>query len=289
MKNEIPVYDIGTFKEYKNTGIIVSRFGHYAEHYKHLHTTHRHSFYHLVYFTKGKGTQHIDFKEYPVQPGLIYFMTPGQVHSWSFTDEVDGYIINFSEGFFNSFLFNPNYLENFVFFDELSSNAVYILPEQARDKIISLFENILDEGKDQDTFNADMVKILMLRIFIEVSRALDLKQNQQNGSYNQTLLKSFKKLIEIHFIQLRFPKQYAELLFITPNHLNALTNEYLGISAGQLIRERVILEAKRLLVNMELSITDISCKLAFSDQSYFVKFFKKHVGITPDKFRKQNN
>ncbi|WP_432713706.1 helix-turn-helix domain-containing protein [Pedobacter sp.] len=67
-----------------------------------------------------------------------------------------------------------------------------------------------------------------------------------------------------------------------------MTNDYLGISAGQLIRDRVILEAKRLLINMKLSIADISIQLDFNDQSYFIKFFKKHTGTTPSIFRKQN-
>jgi AraC family transcriptional activator of pobA len=289
MKKDIPVYDIDTFEEYKNSGVLVSRFGNYAQHYKHLHAAHRHSFYHLVYFTKGSGTQNIDFKQYPVSPGLIYFMTPGQVHSWSFDGEVDGYIINFSEDYFSSFILNPLYLENFSFFDGLSSDAVFVLPEPAQHKIKELFEEILKEGKEVKSFNEDMVKLLMLAIFIEVSRALNLKLPVQHNSYNQTLLKNFKKLIEAHFLTLRFPKEYAELLYITPNHLNALSNDLLGISAGQLIRERVILEAKRMLVNMDFAVADIAYKLAFNDQSYFIKFFKKQVGVTPDKFRKQIN
>jgi AraC family transcriptional activator of pobA len=288
MKIDIPVYDIGIFEEYKNSGIIVSRFGRYAQQYKHLHTAHRHSFYHLVYFTKGAGSQNIDFKEYPVLPGLIYFMTPGQVHSWSFQDEVDGYIINFSETYFSSYLSNPLYLQNFSFFDELSTDAVYVLPETSREKITNLFENILLEGKNAGLFHEDLVRILMVNIFIQVTRAMELKHPVQNNPHNQKLLISFKKLIEANFLKLRFPKQYAELLFITPNHLNALTNDLLGISAGQLIRERVILEAKRLLINRDYSVYDISNKLAFNDESYFIKFFKKQTGLTPNKFRKQN-
>lgn len=288
MKLDIPVYDIGIFKEYKNSGIIVSRFGHYAREYKHLHTAHRHSFYHLVYFTKGAGLQQIDFKEYPVQPGLIYFMTPGQVHSWSFTEEVDGYIVNFSQAYFSSYLSNPQYLQNFNFFDELATDTVYVLPAHSREKIIDLFEDILVEGKDPGLFHEDMVKISMLHIFIQVSRAMELQHPVQNNAYSQKLLISFKKLIEANFMKLRFPKQYAELLYITPNHLNALTNDLLGISAGELIRDRIILEAKRLLINMDLSVSDISNKLSFNDESYFIKFFKKQTGFTPNKFRKQN-
>jgi len=67
-----------------------------------------------------------------------------------------------------------------------------------------------------------------------------------------------------------------------------LCNDFLGISAGTLIRERVILEAKRLLINRDLMVAEIAEKLNFADQSYFIKFFKKYEGITPEKFRKSN-
>jgi len=60
----------------------------------------------------------------------------------------------------------------------------------------------------------------------------------------------------------------------------------LGKSAGEVIRDRVILEAKRLLVNLDLTITNIAGKLNFADNSYFTKFFKKYTGQTPEDFRK---
>ena len=81
--------------------------------------------------------------------------------------------------------------------------------------------------------------------------------------------------------------EYAELLYITPNHLNALCKDHLGIPAGELIRNRIILEAKRLLINQDLSISEISYVLNFNDNSYFTKFFKKQVGVTPEEFRRK--
>jgi AraC-like DNA-binding protein len=101
------------------------------------------------------------------------------------------------------------------------------------------------------------------------------------------LLQSFRKLIDQNFNTLRLPKDYAALLYITPNHLNALCNDMLGIPAGEVIRNRVILEAKRLLVNLDLTVTAIADKLNFADNSYFTRFFKKYTGQTPEEFRKQ--
>jgi len=133
---------------------------------------------------------------------------------------------------------------------------------------------------------ADMVRSLMLQLFISVGRLNGGDAQPQTGVYNHTLLKNFKKLIEDNFTKLKLPKEYAELLYVTPNHLNALCNDVLGISAGELIRNRVVLEAKRLLVNFSLNITEISYRLNFADNSYFTKFFKKQTGLTPEAFRK---
>jgi AraC family transcriptional regulator, transcriptional activator of pobA len=84
---------------------------------------------------------------------------------------------------------------------------------------------------------------------------------------------------------LKLPREYAELLHITPNHLNAICNEILGKPAGEVIRDRIVLEAKRLMINQELSIAQIGYKLNFSDNSYFSKFFKKYAGMTAEDFR----
>ncbi len=286
MRSDIPVYDIQNFKAYKNDGILVSRFGYYFKQNQHLKTAHRHSFYHLVFFTKGDGKQQIDFKKFDVKPGLIYFMIPGQVHSWDFTNEPDGFIINFSLEYFSSYLLKQDYLEKFNFFLGEPDLQVIDLPIETQHLVTSIFEDILKDGQNVNPINDDLVKTLLIRLFIEVARTTN--QIYHNTSYNHTLLQNFRNLIERNYAQLRLPKQYAELLYITPNHLNAMCKDFLGVSAGNLIRERVILEAKRLLINVNLLIAEIAAKLNFVDQSYFIKFFKKHEGITPEKFRKLN-
>jgi AraC-like DNA-binding protein len=287
MKSNIPVYDIQNFSAYKNDGILVSRFGHYAKQHQHLHNAHRHSFYHLVFFTKGSGKQQIDFKTFEVRPNMIYFMIPGQVHSWNFESEPDGYLINFSTSYFSSLLLKQDYLDKFSFFSGRPEEQLLILDNATSEKITLIFEDILKEGKIGKTINDDLVKVLLLQIFIKVARATLSQNHQELNPYNHTILKNFQQLIEQNFTQLRLPKQYAELLYITPNHLNALCNDFLATSAGKLIRDRILLEAKRLLINLDLRVSEIAEKLNFEDQSYFVKFFKKYEGTTPDKFRKQ--
>jgi len=286
MKKEIPVYDICTLSEFKQEDILISRFAPYLAQHHNLSLAHKHTFYHLVLFTEGAGTHAIDFEQFEVKPYQIYFMIPGQVHSWSFEGPVDGYVINFSIQFFQSFLLKPDYLEQFSFFNGSINDAVVDLPATVQPEIISLFEQLITESKKGERLGADMVKALLLQVFIQIGRLGYEKQSGNINAYNYTLLKNFQKLIEQHYQTLRLPKDYAELLYITPNHLNALCKDVLGLAAGEIIRNRIILEAKRLLINLNLTISEIALKLGFDDNSYFTKFFKKLTSFTPEEFRK---
>ncbi len=287
MKKSFPIYDICTLSEFKQDDILISRFAPYLKSHHNLHLAHKHTFYHLVFFTKGGGNHAIDFQSFPVKPGQIYFMIPGQVHSWSFEGEVDGYVINFSVPFFQSFLLQPDYLEQFPFFSGAPQDGVINLPENLHQEIIQLFEQIITESEVPGRLALDMVRALMLQLFINISRLTFPQHSKNTTPYNYTLLRNFQKLIEKNYTTLKLPKDYAALLYITPNHLNALCNDVLDISAGELIRNRIVLEAKRLLVNLGLTISEVADQLNFADYSYFTKYFKKQTGVTPEEFRKQ--
>jgi len=286
MQGTFPVYDICKLSDFQQEDLLISRFAAYLQKHHDLYFPHKHTFYHLVLFTKGGGTHAIDFKTFDVKPYQIYFMIPGQVHSWNFEGEVDGYVIHFSTSFFESFLLKNEYLEQFPFFSGIIDDAVIQIEASLQQKIVGLFEDIIAESEITDRMSLDLIRAILLHIFILLSRTQSGRQEKQALPYNYTLLKTFRKLIEKHFATLKLPRDYAELMYITPNHLNALCNDLLGISAGEIIRNRILLEAKRLLINLDLTIAEISYQLNFNDNSYFTKFFKKYTGITPEEFRK---
>lgn len=285
MKKAFPVYDICSLSDHQHDDLLISRFAPYLQKHQNLSMAHKHSFYHVVFFTEGGGTHAIDFKSFAVKPYQIYFMVPGQVHSWSFDGPVDGYIINFSASFFQSFLLRPDYLDNLPFFTGNVDDEVINLNTNLHRQVVDLFEQLVTESNHIGRMGMDLIKAMMLQLFILVARQGEGKQSLA-PNYNYTLLQSFRKLTDKNFATLKLPKDYAALLYITPNHLNAMCNDILGISAGDVIRNRVILEAKRLLVNLDLNITAIAGQLNFADNSYFTKFFKKHTGQTPEEFRK---
>jgi AraC-like DNA-binding protein len=285
---QIPNFTISKVRgnDHSPDDIIVHRFSEYLTKRGFLFQPHRHTFYHLVYFTKGSGKHYIDFVSFPVTPGQIYFMNPGQVHHWEFSDDVDGYIINFSDQFFRM-LPDPEYLSQFFFFSGNCEEQVVQLSANAQQEADQLFTRILRELTTRQAHMIDMARTLLLQLFIAVSRDAGPEKGNPIARPGMQLIRNFRKLVEQHFAEKRLPKEYAALLFVTPNYLNALCKEVLGMPAGEVIRERILLEAKRLLVNAGMNITEIAYQLNFQDNSYFSRFFKKYNGVTPEEFRRQ--
>ena len=285
-----PTFDIHNLIANKSQDNLLNadRFKGYLSSNPHLEVAHNHAFYHLVYFTGGTGEHVIDFVTFPVQKGMIYFMRPGQIHKWYFNEGVDGYTVNFSSTFFDQLFINSNLIDQFSFFDQIAAHQVLLLKEETQRQVEQIFEAILCEQSEKRVSSQLMIATLLLQLFLTVEREKPKTIKEETAGYNSVILRNFQKLIEDNFKSLRLPKAYAGLLYITPNHLNALCKDYMGISAGEVIRNRIILEAKRLLINFDLSVGDIAQELNFPDNSYFVKFFKKYTHTTPEAFRNKN-
>lgn len=282
MITKVPIIEQCTVSNSFSKEAMVEYLSAYLLRNKNLVFPHRHNFYHFVFFTKGAGSYTIDFERFDVKIGQIYFMTPGQIHTWEFEGEMEGYVVNFDKDLFINLLLRPDYLTNFSFFSGLVRASVF----QVGDSRFKVVEDIL-ERMQLKTNDRDFLSVSLLYLFQLLEDQRDVKLGVEANVYNHTLLRNFLSLIEINYKTLRLPKDYASLLYITPNHLNALCKELLGQSAGDLIRGRIVLEAKRMLVIKDLSIAEVGYELNFNDNSYFTKFFKKIEGLTPEEFRKK--
>jgi len=252
-----------------------------------IHFPHRHSFYHLALFTKGSGKHSIDFNWYKVSPYQLYFMIPGQVHGWYFDKETEGYTVNFSHSLFQGFLANTHYMEQFSFFKGESNHSIFHVPGPMQQKFVYVFEELLNEASKGKSMNLDAIRVLLLQLFIQVDEHL-VESEQKTAAKGQLAhVNQLRGLIDKNYKEHKLPKDYALMLNMTPNHLNGICKDLLGKTAGELIRERIILEAKRLLINAEMSSSEIAFDLGFENNSYFTQFFKRSTGITPDVFRKQ--
>lgn len=282
MAVKVPIIAQCTVSLHHDREIMVEELAAYLDRNRNLVFPHRHNFYHFLLFTEGAGEHSIDFESFPITPGHLYFMSPGQIHSWNFQGDMQGYVVNFDKDFFKTFLLRPDYISSLSFFSGIVRDEVLQIKEDLLPSVIDILDKLNKAQHDKD-----FSRSALLYLFQLINQQREPSAYAAANVYNHTLLRNFLNLIEQHFKDLRLPKAYAELLYITPNHLNALSKEILGIPAGEVIRNRIILEAKRLLVIKDFSISEIAYELNFNDNSYFTKFFKKIEGLTPEEFRKK--
>ncbi|MDM1528409.1 AraC family transcriptional regulator [Myroides odoratimimus] len=292
--NSIPIYNICNLLDNNNISqdCVVYRLEEYISNRPNMVSApHRHAFYQILFVAEGKGIHSIDFEKFSIEEKCLFYLNPSQVHKWEFEPGTKGFLINFNDNFLRTFLVNPNYLKEFTFF---GGNAQYskFSCEKCYETLHTKFEKMYYASLENQPLQKDYIKVLMLELFLETQLFLVKKvfepeePNETKGAH--FIIKNFEKLVEDHFIEKRLPGEYADMLHITPNHLNSLCKKVIGITAGEVIRNRVILECKRLLVNADLSITEISYELDFKNNAYFSRFFKKNTGLSPEEFRKQN-
>jgi len=287
MAKKMPTYSICNLlgADRCMTEIVVARLREFVHAHQDIQFPHRHDFYQIVLFTRGGGRHSIDFQQFEVLPHQVYYMAPGQIHTWEFDAGTEGYLVNFNESFFTSMYHNPQYVREFPLFSNISGVSVDILDMTCCAEVEQTFAEMLEEYEKGGDYKMDLLRGLLTIILVRLSRVAPDTFKAGASKHNLVLMRQFEKLIEQHYREKHLPKEYAEMMFLTPNHLNALTNNVVGKSAGEIIRDRILLEAKRLLANSDLMISQIAETLHFEDNAYFTRFFKKYLGTTPEGFR----
>lgn len=250
-------------------------------------TPHRHNYYMVFFCTAGKGKKLIDFKLFDIKPGMIFTMFPGQIHAWLEDESLEGYLIFFIDSFFNM-RYHNNMLIDFPFFNSAFSMPFVALSPELSTHKEALFECMLNEFKKKDRDHLKVLRSYLNIILIEIKRLFDTQtthwQKQDKNGY--LIVNNFEQLINEYYKTKHKVRDYAELLLLTPNYLNAVCNKIIGRPAGELIRNRIMLEAKRLLLHENMTVAEIGMEVGFDDNSYFCRFFKKYEGTSPEKFRK---
>jgi len=253
-----------------------------------INTPHSHDFFLCVLFTSGEGTHEIDFSTYKIQPGAVFFLKPGQSHFWKFESQPEGYIFFHSKSFYE-LNFSSHFLSNFPFFSSLQNPPLMHINEILLKHLRSLFKDLLLEYNGSKPFREMKLANFINTIYIELARSYSSNSDMhQLVSYKYVaLLEQLQGLIDAHFYQEKLPKFYADRLSMTPKHLNRRVRGTINKTTQQLISERVLLEAKRLMVHTSDPLSHIAYALEFSDYAYFSKFFKLKTGTTPMEFRNQ--
>jgi len=239
---------------------------------------HKHDeYYELIFLSQGEGFHCIESEKFMVSTPDFYFLKPGQLHYWQFTSIPKGFVI----------LFNDNE------FDAIKENTLIDLIRKLTDTIrlkiqpdkfpTHLLEEIFNEFQLNTQYSKEIIHGLLKALF---GKLLQIKEeNPNNKSFPQPVYEKFLHLLVKECPQLHKVNEFADLLNITPQNLNAICRKQMGKSASEIITNQLLLEAKRYILHTDNTINEIAEILSFTDASNFVKFFKKHENITPIQFR----
>jgi AraC-like DNA-binding protein len=164
-------------------------------------------------------------------------------------------------------------------------------PAQVRE--LTVYTELMQQEFTDNRHQKELILKNLLNAFIICAGRLVECRNNKNKApvqmdYSQNrIVRQFKYLIDEHFVSTTQVARYADMLYVSPGHLNDLIKNVTGKTAKQIIDERRIMEAKRLLFWGEHSVKEIAGRLNFEDDAYFNRFFKKHTGNTPALFQRQ--
>jgi AraC family transcriptional regulator, transcriptional activator of pobA len=245
---------------------------------------HKHSFYEIIWIENGKSRQTIDYAEYEILPNSLFFISPNQVHQFEEWKPLKGGSILFTEDFFLLNNYNKEKLFEVSFLDNLYSSPCIQLSGKEFTEIKSIIDQISIESKRKDKSKTILQSFLHILI-AKVERNIDKKSGKIVAKRNLIIYKQFKTLLELHFKENKSVEFYAGRLTITSHHLNLVIKKVTGKTATGVIRQRSILEAKRLLTFSDDTISQIAMDLNYFDSSYFAKMFKAETGLSPNGFK----
>jgi len=262
-----------------------------------FHTVGRYPYFSMLLVTRGAGSVVRDEATYTFRSGCLLCFALYQPFMVKADGELEGVLINFHPSFFCLFKHRNEVSCNGVLFNNLYDTPVVELPPGDLQSLVVIAEEITTEMRQRQEPDPDVL-VSYLKIFlINASRAKMEQRRVEEGRQPEERqpdglatkiplsLEKLQNAIDTHFKTLRSPGDYGELLHISPKALNKICKSYFHKTVGDLIAERLIIEAKRELYLTARSVKEIAFGLGYADEFYFSRYFKKKVGVSPQIFR----
>jgi AraC-like DNA-binding protein len=247
---------------------------------------HRAQFYHVLYIEKGEGVHYVDFNPIQIKNQMLLFVPYNSVNVFDKNCVYRGRGIIFTDTFFSKDEQDFNYLHSSLLFSNLYPVAVIDVADNNEElrRLIQLME---DEYQKESDFAQYEILHNMLHVFLlKAERQLRAQgTSAMKPSVHLDYLLQFKAILETNFKAEKSVKSYASALAISEKQLQTATKSLVDKTPKQVIDERVVLEAKRLLVHSSQAVKEIAYELGYDEPTNFIKYFRKHVKCTPAEFR----
>ncbi|MBZ5857325.1 helix-turn-helix domain-containing protein [Flavihumibacter profundi] len=225
-----------------------------------------------------------------VQKQALSFSNPQIPYKWEHLDKIrSGVFCIFDQHFFHQY---GNLNQYSVF--QPGGQHVFELTDEQVDQVNSLFQRMFEDINSDYIHKYDLLRTIVFElIHFALKMQPSEKFDKQPINASQRISTLFLELLERQFpiddnhqsVKLRSATDYAKQLNVHVNHLNRAVKETTDKTTSQIIAERILQEAKILLKHSAWSVSEIAFALGFTEATHFNNFFKKHVQLSPVKFR----
>ena len=243
----------------------------------------------VILFAQKGSTVSVDFSTYKAEQDTMFFFNIGQ--QFQFGNHAKGHLIYFNPQFYCIAFHDKELTCDGVLFNNVFETPMIGLDTKESNHFYRIMASLKDEFQIDDYWAEEMLRTKLKELIISASRAwIERTPDKKDMEAKEDgVSRKFSQLVEIKYNELHSVKEYAELLYVSPKTLNRKIVNEKGISPNSIIKNRIMLQAKRLLANTDLTVKEISAQLGYDDQSYFIRFFKIHTGTSPLEFRKDAN
>ena len=269
--SEYPLY---SFYEDSTFGIPGFRFVRVDGPYELTKELHFHDFYEVFVVLEGEGHHTLDFVRHDIKNNQLFCIGKGQLHNVASTSNLKGYFMMFDSKFYARLFPDKSFLNSF----SMRTTSVFQLNDEIRSQIKTL--HLFYEQKRP--FKNEIVEA-QVKIVLAMIEELSIDESENKGTTD--IVQLFFMILDAPSIYSRFSGDFSKKIGVTSNYLNECVKKQTGRSAQSWIKERLLLEAKRLLSHTDMSIHEIAMQLSFSDSASFCRFFKLKDGMSPMKWR----
>ncbi len=245
---------------------------------------HRKTVYDFVFLTQGKSVRSKGLHKYEFGKHTFFFLPAYQISTHeSMSEDAQGFFCHFDAEIFNKLFPHSPFYEEFPFW-QFAEEPLIMVEEEQLEPIMNILCRLEKEYLSNKSFHTQLITAYLLALFTEVKI---IKKSSQETHKNAALrvTERYKTLLSQYIYQTNKVSEYASMLAITPDHLNKCVKATIGKTSQELLADMIILEAKVLLKQTNLSISEIAFKFSETNPSDFSRFFKNKTQLSPKEFR----
>jgi len=248
---------------------------------------HSHNYSEMIWLLKGQATLRVDMQEYTIANNTIFYLKPNEAHQFQPQTGMEGFVFSFTDSFLSAGEYDFDMAAQATLFQLFTEHRTLNIGHEIEEDMKEIILKMIKEFESQYANKMELLKRYFKILLIYLTRTLEENFQVTEQSRETELVKNFMRLLDRNFKEKKMVAEYAEQLLVTPNYLNRIVKKITGFPAGHQIRERVVLEAKRMSRYSDAGMKEIAYDLGFLDSAHFSRFFKTFGGTNFSAFKKR--